>query len=375
MNEIGDGNITAISLDTSIVDAQQRGLEYGLLKHLGQFKDSSIEVVFSDVVIHEIEEHLRKDAAEALSHLNKSLKLIGNSWQVSVGQRSTASSVLLSGDTPESVVKKRLSNFLAATGAIVLEAKNFVDVGVLVNQYFSHLPPFSKNEAKKYEFPDALALLTLEEFAEQNDTLVLVLTKDGDWKSYCENSSRLVMIDDLAMALSCFQQEISLGKCKYLSNLLLDDASLNFLSKIEDAINEQRWKVEFIPEADSQFFYEVEDIDAELQISEIIEIDDQLIFEPVEEGSNFIVVRMMVYISATVTCDFSFAKWDSDDKEYFSMGGATVSANKETELELLLTILETEISQYVIGDIEVIGRREHVVFGEIEPDWMNDPDY
>lgn len=372
--EISDKNITAISLDTSIVDAQQRSLEYGLLKRLNQFRGSSIEVVLSDVVIHEIEEHLNKDATEALSSLKKALKLLGNAWQVFVTDRNLASSVLLKGDSPKTVAQRRVNNFIAATGAAVLKAEHFVNVGQLVNQYFLHSPPFSNNETKKHEFPDAFALLTLEAWAEQKNTLVLVVTKDGDWRAYCESSSRLVAIDDLAEALSCFQREISISKCKYLSQQLLAEDPLGIKSKVEEAINDQSSKIEFVPEADSQFYYEVDGIEAEFQISDFIETDDQLILEPVEEGENYLVVRIMLAVVADVTCDFSFAKWDSIDKEYFPMGTATVSTTEDSKLEVLLTIIENEPNRYEIGEIEVIGSREHIEFGEIEPDWMNEPD-
>lgn len=372
--EVSDGKITAISLDTSIIDAQQRNLEYGLLKRLHQFKGSSIEVVLSDVVVHEIEEHLHKDVTEAQSGLNKALRLLGNAWQVSVADRDLAISVLLNGDLPESVVQRRVNDFIVATGATVLQAEHYVNVGQLINQYLVHSPPFSNKETKKHEFPDAFALLTLEAWAAQNGALVLVVTKDGDWKAYCNSSARLIAIDDLAEALTCFQREISISKCKKLSRQLLADDPLHIRSKVEEAINDQSSKIEIVPEADSQFFYEVDDVESEFEISDFIEVDDHLILEPVEEGDNFLVVRMKLNAVAEVTCNFSFAKWDSIDKEYFPMGSATVTATEDCEVEVLMTIVENEANQYVIGEIEVIGSREHIVFGEIEPDWMSDPE-
>jgi hypothetical protein len=43
-------------------------------------------------------------------------------------------------------------------------------------------------ERKKSEFPDALALLSLERWATQNKSLVLLVSADGDWKKLVEQS-------------------------------------------------------------------------------------------------------------------------------------------------------------------------------------------
>ena len=72
--------IRAVSIDTSIFDGKQRGLEFGLLKRVRQFKNSDVSFVLSDVVERELEAHLRKDATEAETSLHKVLKAMGASW-------------------------------------------------------------------------------------------------------------------------------------------------------------------------------------------------------------------------------------------------------------------------------------------------------
>ena len=58
----------------------------------------------------------------------------------------------------------------------------------VIRRYFATEPPFSTKERKKSEFPDALALLSLERWATQNKSLVLLVSADGDWKKLVEQS-------------------------------------------------------------------------------------------------------------------------------------------------------------------------------------------
>jgi hypothetical protein len=55
---IDDGRLALLSLDTSIFDQYQNGLEHGLLHRLAQFEASDVSLVLSDVVIREVHRHM-----------------------------------------------------------------------------------------------------------------------------------------------------------------------------------------------------------------------------------------------------------------------------------------------------------------------------
>ena len=86
--EIESGEIKAITLDTSIFDQKQNGLEYGLLRQIEQFNDAITTVAFSDVVLREVESHIKKAASESQAAMKTALKLVGNSWQIPKDTRS-----------------------------------------------------------------------------------------------------------------------------------------------------------------------------------------------------------------------------------------------------------------------------------------------
>lgn len=66
---VREGQLTAISLDTQVIDRQSRRLEQGLLKRMRQFRGTKISVLFSDIVARELRAHLIADAEKAQAAL------------------------------------------------------------------------------------------------------------------------------------------------------------------------------------------------------------------------------------------------------------------------------------------------------------------
>lgn len=73
---IAANQLGAIALDTSVFDAQQRNLEGGLLRRVEQFRRSDrVRVLMPDVVLREVEAHLRRDAADARNGLARAVRM------------------------------------------------------------------------------------------------------------------------------------------------------------------------------------------------------------------------------------------------------------------------------------------------------------
>ena len=83
--------------------------------------------------------------------------------------------------------------------------ENDVSVEVL-RRYYATEPPFGFSENKKYEFPDAFALLSLEDIARQENRLLLCVSPDKGWQSFAEQSDFLVCVPKLELALSYFNE-------------------------------------------------------------------------------------------------------------------------------------------------------------------------
>ncbi len=374
-HEISDGIIKAITLDTNIFDGKQNGLEYGLLKRLQQFKDSETIFVLSDIVVQEIGAHIRKSAADAQSSIKNSLKEAANSWILSKETRINIAQSIWGDDTPETISKKRLDDFIEKTGAVVVKAMDHVAVDNLVNRYFSCLPPFENKESKKYEFPDALALISIESWATQNESKVLVVTNDGGWKAYCKESTWLVAISDLGDALGLFQRETAQYACQLLSEEVRSTDKLCLVRTIEDAIYNQESKFDFAPDACSTFNFDWDWPEYALEFVQIHGIDnDEILFEPIEFGDDYLVALVKVDVNVDISCDYTFSVYDSIDKDYMQIGSVTTSTTEDFVAEVLVTFKGTMPHCTSIEEVEVVKQRVNVDFGNIEPDWGDDHD-
>jgi hypothetical protein len=177
-NLVRAGEFGAITLDTSIFDAQGLRLESGLLKQLEQFQDSSTRLILSEIVKEETLSHLMEKARDAQKEIEKSLKQAREHWRVEDQDIEKIKEVVFGGHEAQEVVFERFNQFAKVTSLEIVEAQNHVMVGDLVQKYFKARPPFSETGKKKNEFPDAIALMSLETWANKNQTKIIVVTSD-----------------------------------------------------------------------------------------------------------------------------------------------------------------------------------------------------
>lgn len=369
---VKDKKITGISLDTSAFDRQRRGLERGLLRRLQQFADSDIQLVLSDVVLKELRAHMVEDAVEAHADLKKTLKKLEGSCQVAHTATEKISAELLVAGAPEDVAGKRIEAFLDVTDGIVLEAKDANPLEEVLARYFDIKPPFGRKESKRHEFPDAIALLTLNNWAKTKGTMLLVVTHDNDWKAYIEQSESLVAIDDLAEALGMFQDEAANYFCQEILVGIREGDPKGIVGVVKDAVEDQQSKIDVEVVADSQFSVDAEYSEVELEFVGIQHLEEDSALEAIEYDKNTLVARLHVDVVAHVTTHFSFAKWDSIDKEYIPMGSTEVEHDREATLEVLVTFSGQLPGNPAIDNVELVPETINAEFYDLEPAWMRE---
>ena len=378
--DVREGQFRAITLDTSIFDAQGLRLEAGLLKQLEQFRDSSTNLIISEVVKQEILSHLEEKSKCSRSQLSKSLKQVQNYWCIEDRVIENIQNLVFAGREAEEIASERFDVFLELTSIEIIEAQNFVMVGKLLQMYFKSEPPFAETGKRKNEFPDAIALMSLDSWAHKNDTKVIVVTLDSDWKNFCKESKNLVVIDDLARALSLFQLQDADDICKYLSERHeqgeFDDVKEAILGFLESQVS----NLDFYVEAASSFMYvhdwtEVTVNDYEFKVTE----SPNLIFRPVKFYDDVLVTEAKLRIDVNVECNFSFFVYDSIDKDEVPLGSSSASTQANLDVNILVSFignLNTIGAEIEVDDVEVeINKPDTIYFGEIEPDWMEDEDY
>lgn len=368
--EITAGNIGALTLDTSVFGStDETSLETAQLRRIAQFKGSSIQFILSDVVVLEVISHLKKQAEEAKTKLNRAIRLVDRSWTGAQAIIESAANSVLAGLPPDVITKQRFDAFLETTGGVTIEAKLHAKIEELVGRYFSRLPPFGENEAKKYEFPDAIALLTLESWAEQANKKVLVVSKDGDWIRYCAASDKLIIVKQLSEALSLFHSDANFV-CNMIFQKLEAGEYPELVAAIEKALDRHIESVTFDAEASSAHYFEAEIYDTAIVSYSIVNHSDSLV--PLDMSADYLVAELSVSVDIQVHCDFQFSTKDWIDKDYVAIGSSSSVLIETVDLTAVISFGGNIPDEIEIDEVEITGDKNlSVDFGDVGPDWSD----
>lgn len=364
-----DGVIGAISIDTSIYEQNQYGFETGVLAQMSQFDDGHIKHLVADTVLHEVRAHLSEHSELVKAQIKNALKPVGNSWGIDKTTREDAIAKLFGELSGSEKTEERINAFLESSAAIVLESSSIVKLSDVLDRYFKTRAPFGDRDAKKREFPDAIALLALEGWSQQNGAGVLVVSRDGDWKLFCEDSKVVYFVDSLPQALSAL-------------HINSDDAAQRFRTAVEqsqigdldaqllDALNAQADKIEVDFEGHANWHYEDELIGIEVVATEL-PLSEQLSgFEVLDYSDNELQLQTTLRVGIAAQFSVSFNHWDSSDREYLGIGSTTVEKTEERELNAILTVRFNN-GVVALEQVELLPFRTSFDLGEVEPDWMD----
>ena len=356
----------AILVDTSIFDEYGLKLDKGLLGALKQFKDSEIEYLFPDVIKGEVQSHLNTKIKDSRSALSKALK--SDYLFFDDSESKDANLVLSNISKNESIAEKTIDSFIFNTGALVLECGDYISVSELLNHYFQSAPPFTDVGKKKSEFPDAIVLLATEAWAKDYSLSVLAVSKDNDWKNYCEKSTYIDCTDDFSNALSQFNKHTV--PFKFLSTLISkiednDKMTIDFIDEIRREVDNYLGNYSPEQEANSYYYWEPDGCngtlkDFELNISS---------FKVVDYEKNYLVLEVQANIIAEFEGYFSLSQYDSIDREYIHLDNILVLSEEDFTSEILVTIcgdLEDEFSNLDINHVEIINSIDIIDFGTLE---------
>jgi hypothetical protein len=136
-------------------------------------------------------------------------------------------------DSLNELIKKLEINIKIANINII--ESRFANIDKVFSLFYSEKPPFSPNETKRYEFPDAFILLSIEEWCKANKTRMIFLTKDRDFSNY--KTSHLYFRSNLVELLERITKYYdSLRKNKLIP--ALQETLLKYQTEIIDLINQ-----------------------------------------------------------------------------------------------------------------------------------------
>lgn len=98
----------------------------------------------------------------------------------------------------------RKLDIIIETSKIRVLSNNNVNVDEIFNSYYMHEPPFNIKEEKKYEFPDAFIIKSVDEWCQSSRKRIIVVSKDNDFNGY--KSRKIKFVKDLPELLNQISQ-------------------------------------------------------------------------------------------------------------------------------------------------------------------------
>jgi len=363
---VDTGKIIGLTLDTTEFFHVGYNYEAPSFKALAQFDGGEIKVIFSEVVLNEVHADLRDDIEKKAENVRTGLRQTNKAARLGLDVEALISNLSLPDASDRSL--DLLNVFIDRIGAHRVPVDDGVTARKLHDLYFAAEPPFSKRPEKKNEFPDAMALLSLEHWAEARDGYVLAISGDNDWKAYAAKSQRIICASQLAPALSLFNRSDAVVAGR-LSRNMSAGSTLQLNSLMENVLHSI---VEtFEVEANAPFSYEVDDEYGAIK-EWSIENDS---FDVIASDEDTVTIAFTVNVVATFTASFTFEVRDSIDRDYVTVGGAQPSKNETFGLQIVVTVdREDDSPDPVILEIEAEGPPIAVDFGYVDIDYGDDPD-
>ncbi len=371
-DNIADGSIFAISLDTAVFGKPEDNLlDSPVLYKLDQFSGGPIRVIFSEIVTNEIKAHIADKAKRTQNQLKYAIKEQVKRWKLNFDLAALPDELAISRN-PEEAAEEQVQNYLNDVDGEIVPASGENDVSVeVLRRYYATEPPFGFSENKKYEFPDAFALLSLEDIARQENRLLLCVSPDKGWQSFAEQSDFLVCVPKLELALSYFN-ESGRNVANRTVAMWQDEKAPKLAEQVERAF--QRWlhNTGFYPDGSSDRIFEFMPIGADL-----LSVDSGTASVPIVIAADKNTVTFTIDVESLVAfeADCSFYVRDSIDRDYFEVGSDTYTVDKEIISQLVITILRDFDTEPQVVEVEVVKENIEVDFGYVAPFFHEEPEH
>ncbi|WP_404325880.1 DUF4935 domain-containing protein [Cobetia sp. UIB-001] len=362
----------ALTIDNAVLKGEGYRFYDGLLYQMVQFRTSPIRVAQTDIVHNEAIKHMGSEITRARSSINQALRSAKKQLHISDENIEAARALLDSMDDEKSICENRLLKYYGLIGAEVIESDKYLDISKLLAKYFSTTAPFEKSKDKKNEFPDAIALLSLEAWGEENKINVLAVSQDIGWKDFAESSNRITVVSTLPEALEILQphsQVVSImgqiieDSMLQEDNHILDSIESNLISSVEN--------YEVAVTASSYLYFEWDNVSISY-ISHELDCDEhgEVVVNVVSISGGVVVLKLSATVDVEVEADFSFYMKDFVDDSYMNLVNTTHTAKEKYNTAILLTLtgdFSQDFKNLNVDRVEVLETLQEANFGDVEP--------
>ncbi|MFM5440321.1 PIN domain-containing protein [Aeromonas enteropelogenes] len=367
----------AITIDNATYKGEGYRFYEGLLAQMHQFKESPVKVLQTDIVHNEAVNHIGQEISKTRTSIEQALRSANKQLKIKSEVIENARALLSVDGSEAEIAEARLEKYYEFIGAEKIDSGKYADLSRLMEMYFATEAPFETGKDKKNEFPDAIALLALEGWAEENEINIIAVSQDKGWKNYSEGSDRITLVSSLAEALEKFQSH---NKVVSIISHIREDSILDgenhVLEELEQAIINSIDGCNILIEASSYMYFEWEDVTAYYISHDLDKDQDGLVkVRVVSINDEVIVLKVGATVEVEIEAKFNFSVRDSIDKDYVGMGGNVCTTTESYHTDILLSLtgdFSQDFDEIQVAEIEVLETIGHADFGEVEPDWRNE---
>lgn len=199
-----------VFIDTSIFVAEGYVKGKGIATLFDAAEEAKIQILLPDITEHEIRSHLRMDVNKnpgtgKVKDLKKSFMYAVSGLRAHIDELLKVEVDALIAD-----VEKELDRQFKNASVVRLPFPKDLDMNLIIEKYKALEPPFS--EKKKAEFPDAIALQTLELWCKEHNDTCIILATDPDLQSYKSQYLEYKDFEEFIATLADFEKLVTKDK-------------------------------------------------------------------------------------------------------------------------------------------------------------------
>ena len=354
----------AITFDTQTIINNGYAFDDGALENLKDLKDHVIRVVVSDVVRLEILKHTRNHLKSLADKLHDSTRK-AIEHKVFEGPAVDA----MSREAVRELAIARVGTYLDDLGCEILSHEG-IPLGDVMARYFSAQPPFSQSGAKKNEFPDAVTLITLDNWAEHHNFRVLAISGDKDWTNFAEGNERIDVVETIPDALDIINVQAVEAKQAAIAALTAIgvNANPNRTEEVQELLSNALERETPYVDCNSDVEVDAENATLSLVSFEFLDVED---LKLVRSHGSEVTVEVVAVIEVDARAPLYFSVQDSIDGDYVSIGGSEEHVRTAVEANLLIS-MAFDGAEFTVDDVDITRFPKSIDFGYVEFNSGND---
>ena len=292
----------AITIDTNLFVAYGLNLQSTNLADITKFQDGDVQIILSEIVVRELENRLCDQIRQTIAAFKNVIRKGPYQLSLSANADDQLTEIYNSLPDPMVTAKSKIETFLKSIHAKIIPVIE-ADINAVIDRYFGGLSPFQGRNSK-CQFPDAIALMSIESWASKNQKSVLAISGDKQWNSFAQRSEWIHVEEDISFVIPRLHPDIK-DALQLLESFLSKLNSGKYPAELEHLITRLRdklgeWSVCLgkITIGDARDWSEPLWVDLQHENLKFLRRDNQYDVNVVQIGTNHVEFHIGVMIEA-----------------------------------------------------------------------------